>query len=173
MRTSLACLAIAASAGLASAQSYVNTTVGGPTWDRPVGAGPSISGLGPVNYHEQPFFVDTTGLYTIDSLQFDPPAWDGYIHIYENSFNPIDQLTGLIAGDDDGPGGIGTSQVLDLNLNSGTQYFIITSGFAAGDAGMFENTVSGAGTATFGLVPAPASLALIGLGGLVGGRRRR
>jgi MYXO-CTERM domain-containing protein len=168
----IAFLAIAGLAAGASAQSYSDNTATNAdgSWDRPVGAGPSISGLGPVDYDLQAFFVDTTSTYDLTSVQ---DGWDGYLHLYEGDFNPLDQLAGLLAGDDDGAGGIGTSDILGQSLTANTQYFLVTSGFAAGDAGFFTNTVSGDGTATFGLVPAPGALGLLGVAGLVAARRRR
>lgn len=169
MKKALSIGVVVAMAGTASAQSYNGTNVGGPQWDRPIGAGPTISGLGPVNYDLQPFFVDTAGLYTIDSVQ----SYDGYLHLYEGVFNANDQLNGLLAGNDDGPGGIGTSRILDIALLANTQYFIVTSAFEAGDEGTFENTVSGAGIATFGIVPAPGGAGVLALGGLAAARRRR
>lgn len=163
-----ALLALPALAGTAV---YSGDTTGGPLWDRPIGTGPSISGLGPVNYSVQPFIVDAAGLYTIDSVQSDDfGVWDGYLHLYQGSFDPTDQLTGLIGGNDDGPGGIGTSQILDIALNTGTTYYAVTSGFAAGDVGGFTNTISGVGNIT--LVPEPAALSLLALGALALVRRR-
>jgi len=150
---------------------YSDSNESGLFWARPVGAGPSISGLGPVQYHLQPFFTDTSGLYDISSVQ----SYDGYLHLYAGSFDPLDQLAGLIAGDDDGVGGIGTSDIDAIGLIALTQYFLVTSGFAAGDYGTFTNTIElldGDATISAGRVgqqqpsqvPEPGTLALLGLG---------
>jgi hypothetical protein len=169
MKKSIAAIAIACCAGLAVAgsASYSGTNVGGDLWDRPVGAGPSISGLGPVAYSVQAFTVSASGAYDLTSVQ----DYDGYIHLYANSFDAGDQLANLLAGNDDGAGGIGTSDLLGRTLNAGTTYFLVTSGFAAGDEGTFTNTISGIGDVT--IIPAPGALALVGLGGLAAARRRR
>lgn len=127
---------------------YMGTVVGGPLWDRPIACGPTISGLGPVRYHVQPFTVSAAGNYDITSVQ----AYDGYLHIYQTNFDPTagNQATNCIASNDDGAGGIGTSEVLGLALTSGTQYFVVTSAFSATDEGTFDNTLSGPGTISLG-----------------------
>ena len=68
--------------------------------------------------------------------------YDGYLHVYIGSWDPLDQCTNLIALDDDGAGGIGTSDILGLAVDAGNTYWIITSAFAAGDEGTFTNTVA-------------------------------
>lgn len=159
MKKTIAAMAVLALAGTAMADNFSYTDMNNQgSWDRPIGVGPSISGLGPVMYHVYSW-VSSGGVHDITSVQ----DYDGYIHLYEGSFDPLDQLTGLVAADDDGAGGIGTSEILGFNLNAGSTYFLVTSGFAAGDEGTFTNRVT----------PAPASMALLGLGGLVATRRRR
>ena len=113
------------------------STIGGPLWDRPVGSGPIISGLGPVTYSAFTFTVTTAGLYNINSVQ----NFDGYIHLYENTFNPLDQFTNLLGGNDDYVY-IGQSQLFDMSLSAGTSYILVTSGFAAGEEGNFVSTIS-------------------------------
>lgn len=114
------------------------STVGGPTWDRPIAGGPSISGLGPVNYSTYSFTAAATGPFDFSSTQ----SYDGYLHVYEGSFDPLNQLNNLLAGNDDGFGGIGTSDITGLVLTEGTTYIVVTSGFAAGDVGTFTTTIT-------------------------------
>ncbi|SMC60599.1 GEVED domain-containing protein [Moheibacter sediminis] len=130
------------------------TTVGGPTWDRPLadGSGMSAVGVG-VTYHVYgPFTVDTAGSYSINSTQ----EYDGFIFIYQNAFDPTDPLTNYLAGNDDGDGGIGTSDIT-VNLATGTEYFLITTGFDPTDSGTFVNTITGPGAVTCdgGIGPEP------------------
>ena len=80
---------------------------------------------------------------SIDSLQIG--GWDGYIHLYVGSFDPTNQLAGLLASNDDGPGGIGTSQITGLTLLANVDYFLVTSGFFPTDFGAYETTISGDG----------------------------
>ena len=164
---------------------YAGTNVGGVSFDRPFGDCNGISGLGPVLGDVQPFTVSADGPYDFSSTQ----DYDGYIHIYEIEFDPTDAELNCVIGDDDGPGGIGTSEVLGVALQVGVQYFAVTSAFAAGDEGTFTNTIGGVGTVTLGegngepLPPPPAvptmstwgmiamALALLVLGSLIMRRR--
>jgi len=156
----IAALSILALAGTAMADVTVYSGMNDQgSWDRPVGAGPGISGLGPVMFHVFSWVEGDGGLHDMFSVQ----DYDGYLHLYEGSFDPLDQLTGLIAGDDDGAGGIGTSDIEGVTLTAGMTYFLVTSAFQDGDEGSFTNRIT----------PAPASMALLGLGGLVATRRRR
>ncbi len=125
---------------------YSDTIVGGPEWDRPYADFSGISGLGPVRYHEQMFWVDLSGSYDLTSVQ----TYDGYLLLYIDSFDPTDQLTNGVAGDDDGAGGIGTSDIIGVALEAGRQYFLITTAFANGDEGTFTNTLTGPGVITLG-----------------------
>ena len=117
-------------------------TPASPEWDRPIGGGPLISSGGPVGYSVQEFYVDTDGTFDIGFAISSTQTYDGYIHVYEVSFDPTDQLTNLLDGDDDGPGGTGTSD-LTVALNEGVQYFLVTSAFSNGDYGSFTNTITG------------------------------
>jgi len=125
-------------------------------WDRPFAGGTCCSGLGPVSYDVYgPFTVDASGSYTIDSTQ----SFDGYIFVYETAFDPLDQTTNFVAGDDDGPGGIGTSQIM-TTLNTGTEYYIVTTGFSAGDFGTYTSAITGPGTVTCGASGGPGGFVL-------------
>lgn len=120
--------------------------LGGPVWDRPLADGSDLSAVGMgVSYHVYgPFTVDTAGAYDFTSTQ---TGWDGLIFVYQNNFDPNDQLTNYLAGNDDGAGGVGTSE-LTANLVTGTEYFLITTAFAPEDFGPFTNTIDGPGAVT-------------------------
>lgn len=118
-------------------------------WDRAFADGTCCSGLGPVSYDVYgPFTVDVTGAYDVSSVQVG--SWDGYLFVYQNCFDPLDQTTNYVAGDDDGNGGIGTSDIEGVTLTTGVEYFIVTTGFAAGDFGPYETTITGPGSVTCG-----------------------
>ncbi len=127
---------------------YSGDTTGAPTFNRALSDCSGLSGVGTaVAYQVQDFTVTAAGNYDITSVQ---TGFDGFIHLYTGSFNPADALTNCTAGSDDGTGGIGTSEILGVALTSGTQYFVVTSGFANTDFGPYDNTLSGPGTIVLG-----------------------
>ena len=187
-------LALVALAGLASSASagvafFSGDTTGGPTFARPLSL-TGTSGTGSnVNYQVTPFFVSAAGEYTFEAFF---PTHDGYIHAYATDFNPATPLVNLLGGDDDFSGAFthlpGSGTGLDASklgptgsgngfggmaLSAGVQYYAVVNAFSNGNAGPYDAAIGGPGDVTIGLVPAPASLALVGLGGLVAGRRRR
>lgn len=137
---------------------YTASTVGGISWSRPFADCTGLSGLGPVVLHSQQFSVGTAGAHTISSVQ--TGGWDGYIFVYQNAFDPTQPNTNCVIGDDDGNGGIGTSDIDSVMLMPGITYFLVTTGFENGEEGSFTNTISGPGTITLGPAGPAANLGL-------------
>ena len=149
--------------------SFSGDTTGDPTWTRPFADFSGLSGLGVgVTYEVIPFFVDTPGSYAIEETQ----AFDGFMYLYEDSFDPLAPLVNGVVGNDDGAGGIGTSDFI-ATLTPGTQYYLVTTGFEPGEEGTYSGTITGPGVATLGLIPEPSSLSLVAAAGLMTLRRRR
>lgn len=123
----------------ADSASYSGDTTGQPTWDRTFASGSGISTLGPVTYSIEYFSISENDSCSINSIQ---SGFDGYMLVYANSFDPTSQSTNFVAGDDDGNGGIGTSDIDSITLDSANMYILVTTGFAAGDEGPFTNTVT-------------------------------
>jgi len=135
---------------------YSGDTTGGPTWGRPYTVGDGTSGSCSVStsgdavpYNAQEFHVDTTGLYTMTATW---TGFDGYLHLYEVSFDPLDQCVNLIALDDDF-NDTSDSQILDETLTAGVQYILIANGFHNYDFGPYDITISGVGNPALGTVP--------------------
>lgn len=126
---------------------YNGTIVGGPEWVRPFADGTCCSALGPVRYSVQAFHVGTAGAYDVTSVQ---TGWDGYIFLYVDSFDPASQTVNFVAGDDDGGGGIGTSDLIGVNLEANRTYYVVTTGFELGEEGEFTNSIDGTGPITLG-----------------------
>ncbi len=135
----------------AASGQYSGSNVGGPGWSRPFANGTCCSGLGPVAYQATLFHVDVAGNYDFSSVQ---NGWDGYMFVYFDPFDPTNQTANFVAGDDDGNGGIGTSD-LTAGLMANVNYVVVTTGFANGDEGSFTNTISGPGNVIFGGVTPP------------------
>lgn len=144
---------VATSAILAGTNQYSSSNVGGPEWARPFADGTCCSGLGPVRYHTMEFYVDTAGNYSVKSTQ---NGWDGYLFVYASPFDPSNQTVNFLAGDDDGSGGIGTSDIDSVALSANVTYVAVTTGFANGDEGSFTNVIAGPGGVFFGAYGAAA-----------------
>jgi hypothetical protein len=199
--TLLALLAVGGLAASAAAQNaiYTGDTNMGAMNGRPASFTVLSGATSLFNFHSQPFYVSAGGEYTAEANTNSPLGnYDGYFLIYANSFDPTQPLVNLIAGDDDYSGvfsvlsgssgsSIRASRIIlgdssnfggaatGLNLAAGIQYFAVHTTFGAGVAGgTFEAGIgNGPGNVTLGIVPAPSSLALLGLGGLLAARRRR
>lgn len=138
---------------------YSGDTTGAATWQRALASCGGVSGApGPMNYQVQPFHVGTNGAYDITSVQ--AGGWDGYLVIYQGTFDPNNQTTNCIGGDDDGAGGIGTSEVFGLALTAGTQYWVVTTGFDNAEFGAYTNTITGPGTVTLGALGGTVDLSI-------------
>ncbi|MEZ4709298.1 MAG: tandem-95 repeat protein [Caldilineaceae bacterium] len=123
---------------------YSGSTSGNPFWTRPnEGATCTLSTVS-TRYHVQAFAVDTSGNYNLSSNQ---SGWDGYIHLYQDSFNPLAPCTHYLNGDDDVIIG-GSSELLGQFLEAGRIYYFVTSSNSSSDAGNFDNSIDGAGTAS-------------------------
>lgn len=167
--------AIGVSQAKADVLVYVGTTVGAPTWNRPLSGSPpvALSGVGTaVPYHVQPFFVKVGGTYALQSGSTIPAGWDNFTFLYQLAFNSATPLTNVLIGNDDNPN-IGQSG-FTFGLTAFTQYYMVTTGFANGDSGSFTNTIQDvpggnpAGTIMLGAIPEPSPMALAGVAGLLG-----
>ena len=135
---------------------YNGTIVGAPTFNRAFADCSGLSGVGVgVGYHVQGFQVDAGGSYSFSSVQ----TYDGFLHLYEIAFDPTDALANCLSGNDDGTGGIGTSD-FSFTLTAGVQYFLVTSAFDSTESGTFVNTITGPGTITLGQ-SAPPEISVI------------
>jgi hypothetical protein len=118
---------------------YTTNNSTGQDYARAFADGTCCSGLGPVKWVAQAFSVSANDSCDISSIQ---AGFDGYIFVYQDPFDPADPTSNFVAGDDDGDGGIGTSDIQGLGLNSGVTYQLISTGFANGDEGEFNNSIS-------------------------------
>jgi PEP-CTERM motif len=172
----LALSAAVATPAFAGTTIFSGNTVGGPTYNRPIGGTPptNLSGVGTaVRYAVNPFTVSVSGAYSF----FNSTNYDSYLGIHANLFNPLNGLQNAIAYNDDFNGTL-DGGFSGLNLLAGTSYFAISSGFDNNDFGAFTLTVTGPGDITggnvLGAVPEPGIWGLMIVGfGLIGAALRR
>ena len=171
-RTLISALVAFTSASFATAQVYYGSTTDKPTWTRPTnGTPPTLVSLigADVRYDVKQFYVDVTGSYTFQSTAIFPKAWDNFSFLYQDTFSPTDQLKNILIGNDDNS--VAGLSGFTWNLTKGRKYFFVETGFWKKDYGFYQLDIRGPGTAK--LVPEPATIAGLLVGGLALVRRRR
>jgi len=138
----------------------VGTTLGKPTWNRPVDNGANAPGFlsntgTAVPYDAIGFSVATSGIYQLTSTATSPLNWDNYLFLYAGTFSAGSPLTNGVLGNDDFPAA-GTAG-FSVSLTAGTAYFAVTTGFENTDAGAYSLAIAGPGTVSL-MTPNLASL---------------
>lgn len=152
--------------GTATLASFGGTTVGGPTWNRPLDAfepnepptGLSLVGTD-VSYQAREFRVESSGRYTILVEGIDPLDWDNFAALYRGEFDPSNPLSGIISANEDLARVVGAAGFFEVALAPG-DYTLVVSGYGNADVGAFEAHVFG----ELAIVPEPTSLGSLALG---------
>ncbi len=164
------------SIGIAPAQAatftYSGDTTGAPTWNRPNSGNPPtiLSGATATPYDVFSFTVDAASSYVFNSSS----PYDNYGFLYQGSFNPATPLANVIIGDDDNAGG--GDYRFTTNLTTGTNYFLVSTGFANDQLGPFTTTIDGVGNVTPSAstsVPEPFTIIGTFVGGTAALRMRK
>lgn len=143
---------------------YNGTTEGAPTWNRPNNGNPpaSLSSFATATpYDVFEFNVDASGSYVFASTS----PYDNYGFLFQGSFNPTTPLANVIIGDDDSNGGLDYN--FSTNLNTGTNYFLVSTGYNNPDFGAFTTTITGLGNVSASAASVPEPFTIVGT--LVGG----
>ncbi|MBE7490914.1 MAG: choice-of-anchor D domain-containing protein [Planctomycetes bacterium] len=113
---------------------FAGDTTNGDIFIRPgSGIPPTTLGDYPTRYQVRPFRVPTTGMYDVVANY---TTMDGFLAIYQNSFDPYGPLTNCIGADDDHPSlGTTASELLGLSLTAGTTYYILICGYDGDEFG--------------------------------------
>lgn len=163
--------AAASMAQAASFQVIPGDTTGAPTFNRAFADFSALSAVGTdVHYNTYTFTVSVSGDYIFNTTA----AFDSFVYLYENSFDPMDATAnGLIADDDQILGNTFSSSGFETELTAGTTYIYVTAGFGNSDAGMYSTTIAGVG-ATMPVPEVQTYLMMaLGLAGLAVLRRRQ
>ncbi len=105
-------------------------------------------------YDKYSFTVPTSDNYDIIAnwTQGSETAYDGYLYLYENSFDPSNPATNKIGYDDDNDNGNGSthgSKIAGQALNSGTTYIVVGTSYSDNQSiGTMEFKIEGSYTAT-------------------------
>jgi hypothetical protein len=137
---------------------WTGDTTSGPTFERPFADFSDFSPNGSgVSYNTIAFAVDANGEYsfTLHGLGFDT-----FLLLYQNAFDPNDALTNGVAANDDDVSL--TTSGFAAELTAGTQYFVVVTGFEAGEAGKYSLTASGEGLIS--AVPEPSAWLMLAFG---------
>ena len=159
------------SIGIAPAQAatftYSGDTTGAPTWNRPEEGNPptTLSDFGKATPCDVfSFTVDTSSSYVFASTS----PYDNYGFLYQGAFNAATPLANVIIGDDDSNPSSFQDYKFTTNLTTGTNYFLVSTGFDNTEFGAFTTTIDGAGNVnTTGSTSVPEPFTIVGT--LVGG----
>jgi hypothetical protein len=135
------------------------TTTGGPTFHQATLFGDALHpNATNVAYAVTKVNVSANGRYMLaESSQ----NHDGVFFLY-TSFDPSNPTANFVnAGNN--PNGPIRTEAFTAVLNSGVDYFLVSTGFGNSDAGDFTVFGSGPGSVTFNPVPEPATMLLSGL----------
>jgi hypothetical protein len=138
----------------ASAEIVTHTgdTTGGPTLDLTPWEFPGTA----IPYTQFAFTVDTEGEYTFQVTA----EYDSVILLFENSFDPADTTANFVNGSDDNVST--TTSAFSAELQTGTTYYFVVTGFDDPEYGFYSATIGGPGLIS--AVPEPSTWLMLGIG---------
>ena len=125
-----------------TAQSLDGDTSGEPTYERLTGnCGGASGSFAP--YVAIPFTVDATDNYSFLNTQ---TGFDGFVTLYDASFDPLNPATGCIESNDNsflgGPNTSAIGEFAPVSLTAGDLYYLVVTGVSASDFGSFTTSVT-------------------------------
>lgn len=163
--------AVASVAQAVTFQVMPGDTTSAPTFNRAVEDFSALSLVGTdVHYSAYTFTVPVSGDYIFNTTA----AFDSFVFLYENSFNPADATSNGVAANDDVIFGFSLyASGFEATLTAGTTYTYVVTGFDLPDAGAYSTTIGGPAVTT--PVPEAQSYLMMALGlvGLAVLRRRQ
>ncbi|MBB3223313.1 FxDxF family PEP-CTERM protein [Pseudoduganella umbonata] len=143
-------LAQTASAEIAT---YTGTTADGPTLDLTPW---EFENADAVSFAQYVFTVDTSGDYTFQVTA----EYDSVVLLFENSFDPADTSVNFLNGNDDDVSP--TTSSLWGELEAGTTYIFVVTGYDNTEAGEYSLTIGG--PSLISAVPEPSTWLMLGIG---------
>ena len=132
------------------------TTIGQPTYNRPSTTNNPPTTLSPtatnVPFAVNNFTVATNGVYNFNTTA---PGFDYSQFLYENNFNSTQPLSNILFTNNPFNSG---SNSFNYSLTTGTDYFLVTSGFS--------NTITGAFSSNVTPVPEPSEVNTLAFGAI-------
>lgn len=162
---------LASLAQAATFQVIPGDTTGAPTFNRALSDFSALSGVGTDNpYTAYTFTVSVSGDYIFNTTA----AFDSFVFLYQNSFDPSDATAnGLAANDDLIYGSSFFASGFEVALTAGTTYVYVVTGFDPANYGAYSTTIAGPAVT----VPVPEVqtylMMALGLCGLAVLRRRQ
>ena len=89
-------------------------------------------------YHSYNFTAIEDGLHIIESMQDE----DGYLYLYEGSFDSQNPLTNVLASQDDWEVGSDWGSSIHWDLVSGQDYVIVTTTYSSDSELIFDNSIT-------------------------------
>ncbi|WP_229427241.1 PEP-CTERM sorting domain-containing protein [Massilia atriviolacea] len=172
LKSTLLALAFCAFASTAQADSIhtiTGDTTGAAIFNRPLEDLSGLSGIGTdVSFNQFRFTVSAPGAYSFLTTA----AFDSMVFLYSPSFDPGAALTNALIGNDDLLGT--TTSGFVANLDAGTSYVLVITGYEGFEYGRHSTTIGGPGAVSVVAVPEPETYALLAFGlGVVGLASRR
>lgn len=107
-----------------------NLTTASPTFNRPVN---NI----PYYYKTYTFEAPSTGIANFEVISAAlSDGTDTYLYLYQDSFDPLNPSTNLIAYDDDS--GVGLYSLISQSITQGTTYILVFTTYGSGSTGAFS-----------------------------------
>lgn len=156
--STIAMLLVSNAVSSAAVSAVTGDTSGMPTYIRTTVSGFASSQAVP--YMLYTVSVNVSGSYTFGVIANNPALFDTFESLYNSPFNPADSESNWLASNDDASANSADGSELSFNLNAGTGYSFVVTGFLGGgspDEGIFTANISGPGPVTISAVPEAGS----------------